>query len=171
MQSDICLYSILWRDTDINMPRYQILCIRYFVFDTLKGPEILRTAKFLVDRPNMAPGPWGAIAEFPLPKIVVYVNRFGIICVRSLTSMVQNCVYLYPCDTKLNGQLKEGAISVGEFCRKAENVIIKYKWIQSANGLWTCGVHQKIGLFYEWTRMNGKQRLTVHLISDVSLSR
>ncbi len=53
-------------------------------------------------------------------------------------SMVQNCVYPYPCDTKLNGQLKEGAISVteGKFCRNAENIIIEYKWIQSANGLW-----------------------------------
>jgi hypothetical protein len=102
-----------------------------FVFDTLSIEY-----KFLVYCPNRAPGPWAAIAEFPLPKIVVCVNRVGILCVRSLASMVQNCVYPYPCDTKLNGQLKEGAIGVGEFCRNAENVIIQYKWIQSANELW-----------------------------------
>jgi hypothetical protein len=53
-----------------------------------------------------------------------------------IVSMVQNCVCPSPYDTELNEKSKEGVISVGQFCRKAENVIIKYKWIQSAYGLW-----------------------------------
>ena len=40
--------------------------------------------------------------------------------------------------------------------QNTENLIIEYKWINSANGLW--GQYVDFGVFHEWIWMNGKQR-------------